>query len=936
MKLKNLLALAAVALSLNANAQEDVTSTYLTNANLTSLEGWTIDKEGFGGNGYTAWRTDSDVPVIEFYHTWSPNAGGAIGNTKNFEFSQTVTLPAGNYRIAVNAFYREGNGTGTNNKAYIFAGDKQQNVVGLSSAGVGMYSGENDLLKAANAFSRGDFSNEFDFTVETEQEITLGFKGYIDTYCSWCILGPVRLLKYSLDAYLADYQAKFDAANAIKDKKMGKNAKDALIAAMVDKSTLTTVAAIQEATQNLNMAINDANNGIVEYEGYKVMYDKVMALEEHGFAKFNEIDPNFLSHYATGEIVAEDLIPYEQAYNEGVWAQKPYEGMDMTYYIVNPEINGADGWTTEKTEGGNGPLLNGESFEYWSYTLGKGGFNYYQDITGLPNGMYTVSARLMNDQAESAEAFKPGAGVYAETGGTMVCATADYADGAGLAAMRNCVTEKIMVSDGKLRIGVKNINADNSMPARWFVADDFKLTYQGIDLTKLQQELTYRIGVAKEMKDADMNKDVADELWNVADNAENCPQTQEALTNAIATIGEAIEEANASIEVYKKIVAVNEKAAKLKGDDATAAYADVLATYTNKTATEVAPFEAAYLAAAKVAGPGSDITGIAPTTWVGQSGIVAAQYCPDMPGAPERYQAGAFTGDVMTMTLEGLQKGTYIVVLKGGASYTSGRGFDGAIGQNHAYFFANDALQSLEVYDRTVIAEGDVETAELTCGVDEDGKLRIGIENKTIGANWFVINLASITYVSTDLPPVDVDLAVTDAKYATFIAPFDAELPEGVKAYTVDGIGEHNELVMTEATIKANTPVILYSENAVETTISGVSKAEAATYTVGLLTGVYAPVAITDGYVLQNGEKGVEFYRVSVDNEITVPANKAYLTTDSYAKVLSFPAVATAINALTTGGVEAIYNMNGVKQNKLQKGMNIIMVNGQAQKVLVK
>ena len=196
-------------------AQEDITDQYLQNADLSSFgEGWDYDF-------YTDWNTGADVPVVEFYHTWGANPGADIGYARDFHFTQTITLPAGDYRIAVSAFYREGNGNGTNTKAYIFAGDKQQYVYGLSaqeqadvSGRTGKYVGASDLLRAANAFSQGDFSNAFDFSLTTEQEITLGFRGYIDTYCSWCILGPVKLYKYSLENYLEDYRAKVTEANA--------------------------------------------------------------------------------------------------------------------------------------------------------------------------------------------------------------------------------------------------------------------------------------------------------------------------------------------------------------------------------------------------------------------------------------------------------------------------------------------------------------------------------------------------------------------------------------------------------------------------------------------------------------------------------------------------------------------------------------------------
>ena len=492
---------------------------------------------------------------------------------------------------------------------------------------------------------------------------------------------------------------------------------------------------------------------------------------------------------------------------------------------------------------------------------------------------------------------------------------------------------KVTVTNGKLEVGVKNTDAN-----LWCIWDNFQLTYYGVDVTALQETLAGRIKYAQDIA-GDMNAATAQALADALADVQDCPATEDALTAAITEINNAISAAEASIEVYKKIVAVNAKAAALTGDEAAAAYATVLATYTDKTATEVAPFEAAYLEAVKVAGPGSDITAIAPTTWVGQSGAVPDWACPDMPGAPERFAGAPFVGDVMTMTINGLKPGTYTVTLRGGASTTGARdNFEVLTGQNRAYLFANDALYSMEVYDRTSIPVGTVETAVLTCGVKEDGVLKMGIENKTLGANWFVVNLEQIKYESTDLPTTEVELSVTDAQYSTFMAPFAAELPAGVQAYTVTGISADNTIVMEEQkSIAANTPVVLYSENVVSEKLTGVSLAEAATYTVGLLTGVYAPVQITEGYVLQNSqEEGVAFYVVEPTFAMTVPANRAYLTAPSTteAKVISFGDEATAIKAVgaLTSGNAKIYDINGRELKSLQKGVNI--VNGV--KVLVK
>lgn len=175
-------------------------------------------------------------------------------------------------------------------------------------------------------------------------------------------------------------------------------------------------------------------------------------------------------------------------------------------------------------------------------------------------------------------------------------------------------------------------------------------------------------------------------------------------------------------------------------------------------------------------------------------------------------------------------------------------------------------------------------------------------------------------------------MAISDAKYATFVAPFNVEIPEGVKAYTVDAV-ENNVLTMTEVTttIPANTPVVLYAEEgAGSLTFTGT--AVEGTPKVGLLTGVFEETPARAGsYVLQNLDNVVGFYKVN--SEISVPANRAYLTVDSAVKAFYF-GEATAIDALQSlmAGKAEIYDMNGRKLQSLQKGMNI--VNGK--KVMVK
>ena len=167
-------------------------------------------------------------------------------------------------------------------------------------------------------------------------------------------------------------------------------------------------------------------------------------------------------------------------------------GSDLTAFIVNPEINGADGWTTERPVGGNGPLLNDTSFEYWAGSANpraEAQFDYSQVITGLPNGLYTISADMynsLNGEGGDYTEFAPTCGLYAAAGEAEVVKLVEE-DGT---ALNTYTTENITVTDGTLRIGVKSISP---LAARWFVADNFKLT-----LVKAisDEEITYYAALA--------------------------------------------------------------------------------------------------------------------------------------------------------------------------------------------------------------------------------------------------------------------------------------------------------------------------------------------------------------------------------------------------------------------------------------------------------
>lgn len=210
----------------------------------------------------------------------------------------------------------------------------------------------------------------------------------------------------------------------------------------------------------------------------------------------------------------------------------------------------------------------------------------------------------------------------------------------------------------------------------------------------------------------------------------------------------------------------------------------------------------------------------------------------------------------------------------------------------------------------------------------------------------YVLKLANqgntvITNVSiTKVPSTSVTVSVSDAKWATFIAPFDVDLTETtIEAYTCDGV-TNNIITITELNdkvIPANTPVILHSVAAESKTVEGCNIANENAYTEGLLTGTHTDVTVGAGhYMLAKQNDVVAFYKTDA-NRVN-KAGKAYLDMpeDTEARAFYFTEddETTAIESIQAimNNNEPIYDLNGRKLDRLQKGINIIG----GHKVLVK
>ena len=113
----------------------------------------------------------------------------------------------------------------------------------------------------------------------------------------------------------------------------------------------------------------------------------------------------------------------------------------------------------------------------------------------------------------------------------------------------------------------------------------------------------------------------------------------------------------------------------------------------------------------------------------------------------EDYTGGKVTGKKLVKTISSLPDGKYNVTLNGGASYTSGRGFDGATGDGLTSFYANNASTNVTVVERDNIGNGAFVDYTASGALVSDGNLEIGFNNSDVGANWFVGSVKYIEYL---------------------------------------------------------------------------------------------------------------------------------------------------------------------------------------------
>ena len=143
------------------------------------------------------------------------------------------------------------------------------------------------------------------------------------------------------------------------------------------------------------------------------------------------------------------------------------------------------GWTCVRSaDNGFTKEASGDTyFEVWHPTASGISFDYYQDLTGLEDGIYRLTANVFQSGATDGAVA-----LYGQTAEQLWTAPV-MTD--GTINDPPISVEKIAVTDGKLRVGVRNIAP---MKAIWAGADNFVLTRVGdapstdLELYELMEE----------------------------------------------------------------------------------------------------------------------------------------------------------------------------------------------------------------------------------------------------------------------------------------------------------------------------------------------------------------------------------------------------------------------------------------------------------------
>ena len=944
-----------------------------------SLEGWTNGS----GETYALTNTEAfnDRAGIYWVEKWtSPDNGGKLGTQDDFK--QTLSnMPAGLYELSVYAHnVEQGNGSAGGTGMYVMANSDQTEI-----GAAGQYkvrttlASDGDLtvgIKLNNcsgnwiAFDRfelkffGDplkaYQDLMDEAIATAEGID---QSKLPTAIKSELAGVIST--YKGQSYSTEDE--YNTATTNINNAIGKA--NASIPLFADFNTLKGQADALVAVANTNAEANSTLSTAISTQNTAVV------------------------EATTADAISTAISTLKTAMITYAGAADPTSGnrFDLTFMMTNPSLDAfaawtknIPGWDSEETDGNFQAMVNDSKtvgdkdhfYEYWSNPAkASGKFALYNAVT-LPAGTYSMScyafaenqtpagtvngvffyandtqgsavtSTVLSEQSisfinESEQEVK--IGLKTQTGNTRNWMGIGYVKLYKEYTDNNTYTITTIINDGDVAVTVDDEPATSAKALKTvtLTVSNFPEGYAVGNVTA-----TYNDGEVKNLDVANPSENVytyQQPAYNVTVTI-NVVVDKRTLNTAIAEATAARKSANEGTGVFQIPAAAGSALADAIST-AQGVYDNVGATISDVTTavstlnTAVETYEAANLNEPAA----TDVFNVMITTgddWAFKNEPLTFNK-DNASGAFFAQSTGvkAYRAQQMVFTkVEGNKYKISTVDKDGNTVYMGTNKTINDQGGTNQIRLTTDATKALAIKVVPTAAEGVYNLLNT-----EDSNHKLGCQDnpaeKTQGGIYTTDSHSDFNIIAATKPSVEINIA-SDVQFATRIFPFKPALPAGIKAYSIESAADGVITLAEVAAPAANTPYILFAEAGYTgDALTGFGTAAATTYTANDMTGVYEETTSQEGwYVLQNNGGKVGFYQVGAEVKPTIAAYRCYFTGPSSARAFIFDMETTAINAinaLTTGETE-IYDLNGVKQNRLQKGMNIVNKNGKTFKVMVK
>ena len=516
----------------NLEAGDNITF-MIKNANFDKdFSGWDVTGAipAWGGINDNTQGTMSDITMV---------SGDAEVFHKKFSMSQTIyNMPAGLYQFTCQGFSRCDDGSTNEASLYAIIKDEEQSSPlplitdfatdeqlfsdgtwwsDVTSGGKyipnGMPGANYHFSHTIEGNELPDYTTTLNVTLEETADVTVGVK--CTSEHNWVIFDNFQLvyLGSGSDAYMIAINQKLaELKKYINDNEenIGTDVQD-LYDSLLDQSTKLSEDECTAFLGTLDEAIAYAKSSVEVYAtADEAMSNLATAVDESDNESAKDAASNFDTTYADAianrdltvdgvnaaittinELIAALNVPgnYNTATDDAP--------IDMTKCILNADIEqGGDvAWTFTLAKG-NGPTkdsgIHTKSMEAWSGTTGAElDFNFFQTLTSLPAGKYKLSANAansLNGVSEDVTAYNnntAGTGravLYIETSsGTKASTPVSVQEGDATSTYSNYSVIFTLAEGESVNVGIRSVG---TMAARWFVADDFELTYYGTESAK--------------------------------------------------------------------------------------------------------------------------------------------------------------------------------------------------------------------------------------------------------------------------------------------------------------------------------------------------------------------------------------------------------------------------------------------------------------------